>query len=63
MIGYNDTTYCHGDGCKAFDGCHRALTQQVRDDAVAWWGGSKDAPIAQFTDPRALDCWEGEDEQ
>lgn len=59
MMCYRDMTFCTGDGCKKFDNCPRALTDQVRADAVKWWK-SDDAPIAFFESPKELPCYEPE---
>ena len=51
MICYRDRTYCPFSGnCEQGRTCDRALTDQVRADAQAWWG-SEDAPISIFADP------------
>ena len=57
MMGFRDMTFCKGDGCLAFDRCHRALTEKVKADAVRWWG-SDDAPIAQWETPKNIPCYE-----
>lgn len=54
---YRDTTFCRGDGCTKFETCPRALTEEVQGRAEKWWGG-KDAPIAEFTEPKKLVCWD-----
>jgi hypothetical protein len=57
MIGYDDRTFCTGDGCKRFAvDCQRSLTKEIRDQAERWWGG-KDVPITQFANPRELECY------
>ena len=56
MIGYRDMTFCTGAGCTKFDGCFRAYTKQVRDDANAWWGGP-DAPVTLYVNPMILECY------
>ena len=57
MLCFQDTTFCRGDGCAKFSTCHRALTDKVKADAAKWWGGD-DAPIAQFANPKELQCYE-----
>ena len=47
MIHYKDKTFCPHKGCAQFKNCHRALTDKVRADAVAWWG-NEDAPICTY---------------
>ncbi len=61
---YRDMTFCSGDGCAKFEGCPRALTEEVKAAADRWWKRPEimaqfSVPISQFTDPRELDCWEG----
>lgn len=46
MICYKDKTFCRGDGCQAFKGCHRALTQEVKDGAE-----KTGIPVAQWETP------------
>ena len=55
MITYKNMTFCQESNCKKFNGCPRALTGQVREDAEKWWG-SKGAPISVFLD--RLECYE-----
>lgn len=43
MLCYMDRTYCVSPGC--VDKCGRKLTDKIRAEAVAWWGG-EGAPIA-----------------
>ena len=51
MICCRDKTFCpfYVNCARAAD-CHRALTDEVRAAASAWWGDG-DAPICVFTDP------------
>ena len=58
MISYRDMTFCTGGNprCAAFDGCPRALTDDVKAGARRWWPGD-DAPISQFTEPERLECY------
>lgn len=56
MICYKDMTFCKGGGCTKFDGCPRALTDEVQAGAVRWWG-NENPPIAIFTEPQNLDCY------
>ena len=49
MICYKDTTFCVFDCCGKFASCGRALTREVKENAVKWWG-SDDAPIMIFAD-------------
>lgn len=56
MIGFQDRTFCSGDGCAKFNSCPRALTDEVRAAAERWWGGPG-APISEFAEPRGLSCW------
>jgi len=50
MMCYRDRTYCQfwGD-CKNGGECSRALTSEVKQDAIKWWGNN-DAPIATYVD-------------
>ena len=57
MICYKDRQWCTGDGCKAFDGCPRALTDKVRADARKWWGEDS-APIDIKSEPKKAKCYE-----
>ncbi len=52
MICYRDMTFCAGDGCFNFDTCPRAITKDVEEGAKRHGLG-----IAQFTDPKKLDCY------
>jgi len=48
MICYRDRTYCpFYEGCAKGQECYMALTPQVREAAIKWWG-SEDAPICQY---------------
>ncbi len=58
MICYRDMTFCTADECLNFKSCPRALTDEVYADAVSWWGSENAPPIAQFSDPSQLDCYE-----
>lgn len=59
MMCYRDMTFCNGANgtCKHFGICERALTQGVKDAARKWWGADS-APIAQFSEPHKLECYE-----
>lgn len=57
MITYRDRTFCTGEGCKHFSDCPRALTDRVKEDAERWWK-KPGAPIATFTEPKELECYE-----
>ena len=47
---YRDMTFCpYNDDCHSGKDCPRALTDEVWKQAEMWWG-SKDAPIAIFTE-------------
>ena len=50
MMCYRDMTFCSEKTCNHFgDGCHRSLTESVREAANEWWGDPEgSAPIAQF---------------
>jgi hypothetical protein len=51
MISYMDRTFCpYWGNCEAGKGCPRALTEEVKKDAVKWWG-SDDAPICVYGSP------------
>ena len=61
MICYRDMTFCEAQECLNFDSCPRALTEEVRLQAAEWWGDiacSGEAPIAIFSDPCQLDCYQ-----
>ena len=47
MISYRDMTFCTEDTCAKWEGCHRALTEDVLEAATVWWG-SDDAPISMW---------------
>ena len=53
---YLDRTFCTAQECLSFQTCSRALTQEVRDRALRWWGAGN-APIARFEDPKSLTCF------
>lgn len=47
MLHYKDMTFCKYNNCIHWNSCHRALTEQVKADAKAWWGNDN-YPIAVF---------------
>lgn len=48
MICYKDKTFCDFyKDCKEGDACDDALTDEIKDAAVKWWG-NKNAPIARW---------------
>lgn len=49
MMSYKDMTFCPFQDCDNFENCERALSEEVIQDAIVWWG-DQDAPIAQFMD-------------
>ena len=68
---YKDKTFCSGGNprCTAFKDCPRALTPEVIAGAKDWMNPHGDPdenelmeligpPIAQFTEPNELDCYE-----
>lgn len=59
MMCYRDMTFCDGANrtCAHFGTCNRALTESVKESARKWWG-AENAPIAQFTEPQKLQCYE-----
>jgi hypothetical protein len=63
MMVYKDMTFCTEETCAKFgDGkCFRSLTDQVIEDAQAWWGRDDEVgpPICQFTE--RPDCYEKEE--
>ena len=59
MMSYRDMTFCTYDDCRKFRTCNRALTQEVKDRAEAWWG-NEDAPICCYAEHPA--CFEEEEE-
>jgi len=48
---YKDMTFCSGGGCTKFDGCNRALTNKVQQNADK--AGNL---IAEVLDPRQMPC-------
>lgn len=60
MMHYKDRTFCRGDGCTKFNKCPIALTPEVIQEANRWWGKAH-APIAQVSDPKTMECYEGPD--
>jgi len=58
MICFRDRTFCGADNCKKFFQCPSALTLEVKEAAVKWWG-NEEAPIAMYLDTPS--CYE-EDE-
>jgi hypothetical protein len=64
MMVYRDMTFCTGSGCTKFATCPRALTDQVLEDARKWWGRDETtAPIATFSQPNELECYEEQQEE
>lgn len=53
MICYKDMAFCEKDSCVNWQSCHRALTEEVKQAAIAWWGNDC-APISIMHDP---DCY------
>lgn len=60
MICYKDKTWCEFRSCAKFEGCDRAYTQEVHEQAIKWWGG-EDAPVAIFTTPPS-ECYKEKEE-
>lgn len=56
MICYRDMTFCTA---KCFTECARKLTEEVRLDAVKWWG-NEDAPIAVADFSPSCEMYRGE---
>jgi hypothetical protein len=55
MISFRDKTFCPfwGD-CEDGIDCPRALTKQVQQEAIKWWG-SDEAPISMYvTEPKCF---------
>ena len=51
MICYKDRTFCpFYKNCQNGATCFRSLTDKVKSDAKAWWGGNGEAPICVFTE-------------
>ena len=55
MMSFRDMTFCTEDTCRKFGGCNRALTPEVKDLAIQWWG-NEDAPICYYWEQPA--CFE-----
>lgn len=50
MICFMDKTYCYFyENCVKGWACDQALTEEVKKEAVVWWGSSK-APINVFSE-------------
>ena len=48
MISYKDMTFCEFfEDCKDGEGCFRALTDTVRENAEKWFG-TKNPPISKY---------------
>ena len=57
MIGYMDRTWCTQSTCKNFGhGCDRALTDEVKKLANAWWG-KEGAPVRTFHPDEKPECF------
>jgi hypothetical protein len=56
MITFYDKTFCTARECSKFNTCGRALTDDVRGRAQAWWGGPN-PPISCFENPKELKCY------
>ena len=60
MICYRDKTFCgFYDKCKHGKFCRDALTEEIKEEAVKWWGG-QNAPISFYAEPPSK-CYEAED--
>jgi len=53
MLCYRDRTFCPIKYCKNFDGCERAMTEKVCEEAH-----KRGLPISQFCEPP--DCFESD---
>ena len=59
MMCYKDKVWCNHSDCSNWDGCDKALTEEVKNAAYEWWG-SDNYPLAMYTHPPH--CYEkGED--
>ena len=48
---FRDMTFCSFfTDCVHGEVCNRALTEQVKADAIKWWGNDN-APICMFSEP------------
>ena len=57
MICYKDKTFCRESTCANFKTCHRALTEEVKENAKKWWGGD-DYPICTYAEGDKPSCYE-----
>jgi len=58
MMGFRDMTFCtHWEECTKGEICHRALTQEVHEQAERWWG-SPDYPIVTYVDHPKPHCFD-----
>lgn len=49
MMCFRDSTFCpYSDTCNKQASCSRAITPEVKEAAVKWWGG-EDYPMAVYT--------------
>lgn len=64
MLCYKDKTFCsYWTSCKNGYYCDRALTEQVKQDAITWWG-NENAPLSTFSKcPECFVQWSENDEQ
>jgi hypothetical protein len=64
MMCYRDTTFCAGGSpcCVKFNTCKHALTEVVKENAELWWG-APGAPIAKYTNPNKLPCYESRNKE
>lgn len=50
MINFQDRTFCDfHKNCKNGVNCKDALTEEIQNEAIKWWG-SQDAPISVYQD-------------
>lgn len=56
MLCYADRTFCNATECERFTHCPRALTDEVKQAAIRWWGND-DPPVALYANPRDLQCY------
>jgi len=63
MISYQDRTFCSAKECSKFSTCGRALTDEVIEKANEWWGRLPGVPIARFTKPQKLECYDPRTEE
>jgi len=45
---FKDRTFCRFTGCVVFNICPRSFTEELKEEALSWWG-SEDYPVCFYS--------------